>query len=337
MPQHQITVAIPTIEAGAPLAECIGSLAAQTFTDFEAIVIDNSGAGRATLLEEVRRSARVVENPSNVGFGAAVNQAIRASTAPFILTINDDTVLDPNCLAAMLRAIESHYEIGMCAPQIRLHGQDRLDSAGMLLCRDASSKQRGHLEPPDRYSRPGQTLFPSGCAALYRREMLDEIGLFDERFFLYCEDTDLGLRARWKLWECAYAPDAVVYHRYSQSAGRASPLKAYYVERNRLFVAFKNFPARELVMAPFVSLARYFWHAVYLIAGRGKAAEFAGAGESALKLPWYVVRAYAALVPALPSLLRDRRRIQRYGRLQPRQFHRVFASYGISARRVAEL
>jgi GT2 family glycosyltransferase len=237
----------------------------------------------------------------------------------------------------MLGAIEARYEIGMCAPQIRLRGEDRLDSAGMLLCRDASSKQRGHLEPASHYARPGQTLFPSGCAAMYRRDMLDEIGLFDERFFLYCEDTDLGLRARWKLWECAYAPDAIVEHRYSHSAGRASDLKAYYVERNRLFVALKNFPARELTLLPFVSLLRYFWHTVYLLKGRGKASEFAGSGASVFRLPWYVARAHLAVIPALPALLRDRRRIQRTGRLQPRQFHRVFATYGISARRVAAL
>ena len=82
---------------------------------------------------------------------------------------------------------------------------------------------------------------PSGSAALYRREMLEEIGLFDESFFLYCEDTDLGLRARWAGWECLYVPDAMVEHRYSHSAGKASALKAYYVERNRLFRDLQEF------------------------------------------------------------------------------------------------
>ena len=75
--------------------------------------------------------------------------------------------------------------------------------------------------------------------------MLEEIGGFDDDFFLYCEDTDLGLRARWAGWKCLYVPEAVVEHHYSHSAGRASPLKAYYVERNRLFVLVKNFPGRH--------------------------------------------------------------------------------------------
>src|SRR5260370_21202229 len=83
-----------------------------------------------------------------------------------------------------------------------MEADGRLDSAGMLVCPDGSSKQCGHLESPDKFPRRRHALLPSGCAALYRREMLDEIGLFDESFFLYCEDTDLGLRARWAAWEC---------------------------------------------------------------------------------------------------------------------------------------
>jgi GT2 family glycosyltransferase len=104
----------------------------------------------------------------------------------------------------------------------------------MLLSGDGSSKQRGHFCPPSEFAQAEEVFFPSACAALYRRNMLDEIGLFDEEFFLYCEDTDLGLRARWSGWNCLYVPNGIVDHRYSHSAGRASRLKAYLVERNRL-------------------------------------------------------------------------------------------------------
>ena len=136
---------------------------------------------------------------------------------------------------------------------------------GMLICRDASSKQRGHGRPPEDFPVTEEALLPSGSAALYRRAMLEEIGGFDGSFFLYCEDTDLGLRARWAGWKCLYVPEAVVEHHYSHSAGRASPLKAYYVERNRLFVLAKNFPLGMLLAAPWVSLARYLWHAWYML------------------------------------------------------------------------
>lgn len=335
--ESRATVIIPTLQADSTLDECIRSLEAQTLTDFEVIVIDNSGTGRASAIESVRRRARVIENPANVGFGAAVNQGIRASSSEFVVTLNDDAVMHPGCLESLVRAAGTRYEIGMCAPRIQIRGEDRLDSAGMLLCRDGSSKQRGHLDPPSRYSRFQQVLLPSGCAALYRRDLLDEVGLFDESFFLYCEDTDLGLRARWKLWECVYVPDAVVEHRYSHSAGRASSLKAYYVERNRLFLLVKTFPARELAAAPLVSCARYLWHAAYLLRGRGKAAEHTAGRGSAAGLAWYVIKAHASVVKALPRLLRERRKIQHGGRMQPRQFRRMLASYRISARQVAAL
>lgn len=337
MPETRVTVVIPTLEADSTLVDCVRSLESQTLRDFEVIVVDNSGEGRANRHEEVRRIARVIESPRNLGFGAAVNEGIRNSTSPFVVTLNDDATMHPECLEALLRNAESRYEIGMCAPQVRMSGEDRLDSAGMLLCRDGSSKQRGHLEPASRFARRQQVLMPSGCAALYRRDMLDEIGLFDERFFLYCEDTDLGLRARWKLWECVYVPDAVVEHRYSHSAGRASDVKAYYVERNRLFVAFKNFPLPELMAVPFVSIVRYGFHLAYLMAGRGKAADYRTEGGSALKLPWHVLRAHFALLGQFPSLLRDRRHIQKHGRMQAKQFRRMLRSYSISPRQVAAL
>lgn len=301
------------------------------------VVVDNSGRQLAKKLAAVERGVRVIENSTNLGFGASINQAIRASATPFIVALNDDTVLDPQCLEKMLSTAESRYEIGMVAPQIRLAGEDRLDSAGMLISRDGSSKQRGHLEAPSEYGRQRQVLLAAGCAAMYRRDMLDEIGLFDEHFFLYCEDTDLGLRARWKLWECVYQPAAVLDHHYSHSAGKASPLKAYYVERNRLFTIVKNFPLRELAISPFISMARYAWHIAYLMRGRGKAAEYSAAGNSAAKLPWYVLRAHFALIPELPWLLRERRTIQNHGRMQPKQFRRMLNSYSLSAREVAQL
>lgn len=176
---------------------------------------------------------------------------------------------------------------------------------------------------------------PSGSAALYRRAMLDEIGLFDESFFLYCEDTDLGLRARWAGWECLYVPEAVVDHRYSHSAGKFSALKAYYVERNRLFLTFKNFPTASLLKMPFYACTRYFWHAVLGAQGRGAAAGFHLEGNGVTSLPVFVLKAHAALIRNAATLWKQRRAIKR--RLTPRQFERLIARFSISPRQVAAL
>jgi GT2 family glycosyltransferase len=325
-----VTVVIPTLSGGAELTQCLDSLERQTFQNFEIVVVDNGG--ELHLAPCGRLS--VIVNFRNVGFGAAVNQGINESKAPFVAALNDDTTVDPHWLESLIAAMNSRSDVGMCASQIRLDSQGLLDSAGMLLGVDGTSKQRGHLEKPEAYARLEEALLPSGCAALYRREMLDEIGLFDETFFLYCEDTDLGLRARWAAWECLYVPDAKVLHRYSHSAGKASGLKAYYVERNRLMLAVKNLPLRMLLAAPFYSLARYFWHAVYAIGGRGKAGEFRSQGN-ALALPFYVLRAGFALLPHLPRLWRERRRMKR--RLNSTQFRRLVRAHSIGPRRVAAL
>ncbi|HLK46634.1 MAG TPA: glycosyltransferase family 2 protein, partial [Bryobacteraceae bacterium] len=234
-------------------------------------------------------------------------------------------------------ALERRPDAGMAASQVRLFGEHRLDSAGMLVCRDGSSKQRGQSRPPEDFPVPEETLFPSGSAALYRRAMLDDIGGFDDLFFLYCEDTDLGLRARWAGWKCLYIPDAVVEHHYSHSAGAASALKAYLVERNRLFVVAKNFPATMLLIAPSVSVARYFWHVRYLLEGRGSAARFRAQGLGGARLLWYVLRAHLALLAHAPRLWRERRRIRAGARITPRVFRRLVAGHSLSARRIARL
>ncbi len=330
----QVTVVIPTLNAGAPLEACLASLARQTYPAFEAFVVDNSGRGLARAARLPADRLTIVANAANVGFGAAVNQVFRATRAPFLAVLNDDARAHPEWLAAMIASIG---DAGMCACRIR-SSETMLESAGMLLAADGSSKQRGQGEPPSRYDRVEDVLLPSGCAALYRRAMLDEIGLFDEEFFLYCEDTDLGLRARWAGWRCVYAPAAVVDHDLSQTAGRASALKAFLVERNRLFLLVRNFPLAMLLAAPFCEIVRYFWHVVAMVRGRGLAGEFQASGQgSALRLAWIVVRAHAAAVAAMPRLWRERRRIRAGARLGSGQFRRLAACHRIALRKVAEL
>ena len=312
------------------------SLSRQTRPDLEVVIVDNSGHGL------VRRNgtgpgARVIENTRNAGFGTAINQGVRASNSPYVATLNDDAVAHPDWLAALVSALVARPDAGMCASQVRLFGEPRLDSAGMLVARDGSSKQRGHGRLPEDFPVLEEVLLASGSSALYRRTMLEDVGGFDDSFFLYCEDTDLGLRARWAGWKCLYVPQAVVEHHYSHSAGHASPLKAYYVERNRLFVLVKNFPGRMLPAAPFVALARYLWHAWYIFQGQGSAARFRAEGNAGPRMLWYVVRAHAALLGNLGRLWRQRREIRARARITPAVFRQLLRSHAISARRMAAL
>jgi GT2 family glycosyltransferase len=340
----RVIVAIPTLVADEALDECFAALEQQSFRDFAVILIDNSGQGLTRRFANRQASTaagsfplQIIENPHNVGFGAAINQAIAASQGGFVATLNDDCVPSPAWLAELVAVIEREYEIGMCASQVRMADPDpvRLDSAGMVISRDAASKQRGFLESPANFSKDDEVLCPSASAALYRREMLEDIGGFDESYFLYCEDTDLGLRARWAGWQARYAARAIVTHRYSHSAGRVSSLKAYLVERNRLVTAVKNLPTRDLWLIPFAGFIRYCWHFVGLLTGRGATAQYHKQEGGGLRLFWYVAKAHGYLLAKLPHVLRKRRHMKR--RMQQRQLSMILRRHRISLRQVALL
>ncbi len=326
------TVAVPTLLADSSLLECVAGLRHQTRQDFEIIVIDNSGQDLARKLGV--DGARIISMPGNAGFGAAINRAYEQSSTPFLITLNDDAVPCPGWLAALVAAAESDPRVGMCASQVRLD-PDALDSAGMLIYGDGSSKQRGHGEPAARYPSQEEVLLPSASAALYRRTMLDQIGLFDEHFFLYCEDTDLGLRARRASWRCLYVPLAVVEHRYSHSAGRVSRLKAYYVERNRILVAMKNFPLRMLLVLPLRGTARYLQHVRAAFGTSGKSAQFREESGGFAAMAAIAVRAHLAVLRAAIRIWRQRGVIRRTARLSSAEFARLLAVYSTTAGEIA--
>jgi len=331
------TIVIPTLSADRRLTECLDALDKQTCRDFEVVIVDNSGARLVGSSEAGQRGAKIIEPARNVGFGAAINLAFHQTQTPYLAALNDDAAPRPGWLTSLLAAAEAHPDAGMFASQVRFFGEEHLDSAGMVIARDGSSKQRGHLFPAAEFDREEEVLFPSASAALYRRSMLDSIGLFDEDFFLYCEDTDLGLRARWAGWKCVYTPGAVVDHHYSHSAGRASRLKAYYVERNRLFVVAKNFPARTLWAVPFATMARYWWHLRSMALGRGTAAQFRREGNPPWVLPMIAIRAHWSLMRHGGLLWRKRREIRSHAKLSPGAFVQLLRTHSIRTRRVAEL
>lgn len=317
------------------------SLQRQTYREFSIVIVDNSGTRKVETNWPAgtgRDGVSVLHPGTNVGFGAAVNLAARHEPAEFVAVINDDAAADAGWLAALVDELERFPQAGSAAAQVRLHGgEEALDSAGMLIAADGTSKQRGHGEHPGRYGVAEEALLASGSAAIYRSTMLAETGGFDDSYFLYCEDTDLGLRARWAGWTCRYVPGAVVHHRYSHSAGRASRLKAYFVERNRLLTVIKNFPFPLLLRAFAATPVRYLHHLLAMRRGQGAAAQFQKGGESAWTLVACVLRAHLAAAARLPGLWRQRAAIRRTARIPAAEFAATLARHSISLRQVAEL
>lgn len=334
--KYDVLVVIPTLRAGEALRAALDSMAGQTFRDFEVIVVDNSAQRLAApLAAETRFPLRMLYLDKNVGYGAAINRAINRSDAPLVAVLNDDAVAHPDWLASLAKAAEAYPEAGMFSCQIRLAGTPWLDSTALELSRDGSSIQRAHRQPFGSGSSPAEALCPSGCAALYRRKAMQEAGHFDVDFFLYGEDTDLGLRMVWMRWACRYVEDAIVEHAYSASAGAASPLKAYLVERNRIFLVVRNFPFSDAVAAFVAAPWRYLLHLVALLSGKGKAAQFSQ-GSGAWRLPLMVARAHVAALLALPRLLRQRNAIRRHARVSKEGFRKVIYAHRVSLWKVAQ-
>ena len=281
---------------------------------------------------------RVIANDRNVGFGAAINQGWRSfRTRTILAPLNDDAVPHPEWLAELGGRDGTSPRMGMCASRVLLHGTGLVDSAGMLIAADASSKQRGHREPAAAYDQPAEVLLPSGSAALYRRAMLEETGGFAEEFFLYCEDTDLGLRGRWAGWECRYVPGAV---------GRTPllPLVGPCIRFEGVLRGTKppvhgesgTCLSGRCSQCPSRARCGMSWHAWFLLTGRGAAAEFA-VSDSPWRLGWFVLRAWGASVLRLPQLLEQRRAIRATARLSPAEFRRLLRRHSIALRQVAAL
>jgi GT2 family glycosyltransferase len=333
-PNLLATVVIPTLHGGESLLRCIRALEAQTIDDFEVVIVDNSGHGAAREASE-SWLVRLIENVGNVGFGAAINQGAADSEAEYICTLNDDAYPAPEWLESLTGAAESDASIGMCASLILLHGDaDAVDSAGFGIYSDGTTKQIGHRQPAAGFSSRRESLMPSGCAGLYRHSMLRQIGGFDDEYFLYGEDSDVGLRGQLAGWKCLFEPAAIVAHDYSGSAGRASRLKAFYVERNRLCTLIKLFPIGMIAVAPFYALARYWAHWRAVSRGEGLAGEF-GIEQSPLQLVLIVMQAHWAALIRLPRLWRIRNRFGAQRKLSSSQFRALIQQHRMTAHEIA--
>ena len=317
---------------------CLASLLSQTWPALEIIVVDNGSTDGSRELLRARYGSRItlIESPVNLGFAGGNNLAIRAAKGAYVALLNNDAVAQPDWISALVAAAEADSRIGMCASKVLvLDGNGLIDSAGLLLSADGIGRGRGRLEPDgDAYARGEEALIPSGCAALYRRAMLDEIGLFDEDFFAYCEDSDLGLRGRLAGWTCRYVPTAIVHHAYSRSTAPYSTFKAFHVERNRCFVVLKCFPATAILASLPYSLARYALQAWGAVTRRGAAARLAER-TSPTALVALLLRAWGAAILLAPRMLVRRRRQRALRRLTPAEWRRAVRPHRLGLRELA--
>lgn len=260
----RISVVIVNWNGGRHLASCLQALGRQTLPPSQIVVVDNASTdGSPGQVESEFPWVTLVRSPRNLGFAAGCNLGFRRSRGELVATLNPDADPEPRWLESLVASIDDRA-VGMVASLMLFADRPgTVNSAGVSLDVLGMAWDRLGGAPRELAGRPAEVIGPCAGAALYRRDLLERLGGFDEDFFLYLEDVDLALRARQAGWTCRYSPDAVVHHVHSASAVEGSPFKNYLKARNKVWLIAKNYPRGHLLRWGAVMLAYDLLAAAY--------------------------------------------------------------------------
>jgi len=240
------------------LKSCLDSVFKQSYKNYEVIFVDNASSdGSVGFVRDrygkmiMSKRLKMILNYKNYGFSKGNNigikEALRDKEVKYIVTLNNDTVVDKNFLLKLIDCAERYKKAGSIMAKMVCGTNPRLiDSAGILYSKNILPFDRGRFEPVERYNKEEEIFGCCAGACLYRREALKAVAVggefFDEDFFCYCEDVDLAFRLRLAGFKSYFCPDAIVYHYGSGTWGKFSNLIIYHYLRNSSWVMFKNLP-----------------------------------------------------------------------------------------------
>lgn len=250
--QPRVSVIIPNWNGIHHLPECLDTLFAQAYKDFEVIVVDNASTDDSVVwIHEHYPQISVLGRPDNAGFAIAVNEGIRASHGEYVALLNNDTAVDADWLGALVEALDGRPTYSFAASKMIFHDRPQiLNAAGDTWSWSRMAAQnRGYGKPVTLYSEVERVLGACAGAALYRRALFNKVGCFDEDFFLIHEDTDFNLRCLLMGERCLYVPQARVRHKHGASIDlQPSQAMTRLCSRNETAAAMKNLPLAILVL-----------------------------------------------------------------------------------------
>ena len=273
MEKIQISIIIPNFNGEQFLKECLNSIKKQNFSHYEVIIVDNgSNDGSVEYLNENYDEFTLIQNQENLGFATAVNQGIKASNAEYVFLLNNDTELEVECVSKLLNCIDNDENIfGVSSKMIQNQDRNLIDDAGDEYTILGYTKKVGNNRSKELYENKREIFSACAGAALYRRNIFDIIGYFDENFFAYMDDVDISYRARIYGFKCVYCPEAVVYHDVSATSGsKYNAFKIRLAARNNVYVPYKNMPWPQLILnLLFLILGFLIKYLVFLKKGHG--------------------------------------------------------------------
>jgi GT2 family glycosyltransferase len=338
MTSPTVSAIIVNWNGGAMLQDAVASLLDQSWTALEVIVVDNgSNDGSADQAERAFGDRiRIIRTGRNLGFAGGNNVGFAHATGDWMFLLNSDAVCDPNVVEDLMTFVADRPDVGQLACRVLQASQPHFfDSVGLLLYPDGVCRSRGWEEKDlGQYDRPEQVIAPHGCACALRASMLKQIGGFDEDFFCYLEDMDLGVRGQLAGWKCWYVPTARILHRKSATAGNYSVFKAFHVERNRIYCLWKWIPRFILVLSPLFTMNRYAMQAYAAYTHQGASSKFLKEYSTA-RLFVLLVQARLAALLRLPRMLAKRRAIQRTRTISVREWYELISRFKLDAIEIA--
>lgn len=330
-----VSVIVVTLNASVRLRGCLDSLKKQSFPNAEIIVVDNGSTEDIRgLIKKEFPAVKYIRLETNTGFAAGNNTGIRNAGGKYIALLNNDAIAGPDWISAMIKTIESEPDIGAVASLV-VDGNNSsiLDSFGVGIALDGMSRQAERGAYVADYTATRQVLAVSGCACMFRKEALDRIGLFDERFFAYCEDTDLCLRLYRAGWKLLADPKAIVIHFYSQTEGAFSAKKVFWVERNHFWVALKNFPIALLPAVPVFTMWRLLIQLTALLKGNKAITSFTKSGGFT-EIASAIIRAHLSALAGIPSAISGRLGFRRNKRISGKEMTGLILKFKMPMREI---
>lgn len=245
----KVTIIIPNYNGLKFMEPCFETLNRQTTDDYQVLVVDNGSTdGSVEWLKERKIPAIFLEE--NTGFTGAVNVGLKTAKTPYVILLNNDTEVHEDFVAQMIRAIEKSPSIfSVSCKMIQLYQKDLMDDAGDMYTVLGWAYQRGVGQSSSGYNKEREIFSACAAAAIYRREVFETIGYFDEMHFAYLEDMDVGYRAKIAGYHNRYCPEAVIYHAGSATSGsKYNSFKVKLAARNNIYLNYKNMPVIQLLV-----------------------------------------------------------------------------------------